>query len=148
MKIPSKGRYAVAAMMDLAINEPFGPITIADIAEKQNISLSYLEQLFAELRRNGLVQGTRGPGGGYRLAKPAPQISIAQIIAAVDDKAIETGKQNNEYLPHALWADLSQRLFGFLNGISLANSVDSPQVKAWLDAQKEPKTRASSRYAA
>lgn len=148
MKIPTKGRYAVAAMMDLAINEPFGPVTIADIAEKQNISLSYLEQLFAELRRKGLVQGTRGPGGGYRLAKPAPHISIAQIIAAVDDKAIEIGRQNNEYLPHTLWADLSKRLFGYLDSISLADSVDSPQVRNWIDAQREPKTRASGRFAA
>jgi len=148
MKIPSKGRYAVAAMMDLAINEALGPVTIADIAEKQNISLSYLEQLFAELRRSGLVQGTRGPGGGYRLAKPAAQISIAQIIASVDDKAIDVGRMNSEYLPHALWAELSSRLFGFLDGISLADSVDNQQVKDWIVAQREPKTRASSRFAA
>jgi Rrf2 family iron-sulfur cluster assembly transcriptional regulator len=126
MKIPTKGRYAVAAMMDLALNEAEGPLTIADIAEKQNISLSYLEQLFADLRKNGLVKGTRGPGGGYRLAKPAEYVSIAQIILAVDEKAVQTSRENEEYMPYIFWANLSQRMYSFLNNVTLAECIENP----------------------
>ena len=126
MKIPTKGRYAVAAMMDLALNETSGPLTIADIAEKQNISLSYLEQLFADLRKNGLVKGTRGPGGGYRLAKPAQYISIAQIILAVDEKAVQTSRENEQYMPYVFWANLSQRMYSFLNNITLGECIENP----------------------
>ena len=85
MRLTTKGRYAVTAMIDLAIHEHGGPVVLTDIAEHQRISLSYLEQLFAKLRRRDLVLGTRGPGGGYRLAQPAGSITIAQIIAAVDE---------------------------------------------------------------
>jgi len=123
MRIPSKGRYAVSAMIDLAIHEKIGPLTIADIAEKQNISLSYLEQLFADLRKNGLVKGTRGPGGGYRLAKTPDNVNIAEIITAVDKKSVETHNNNERYLPYVLWADLSQQICGFLSNITLAECL-------------------------
>ena len=86
MKLSTKGRYAVTAMMDIALHEKVGPVTLADISQCQGISLSYLEQLFSKLRRNGLVKGVRGPGGGYRLAKPASEISVADIIDSVDEK--------------------------------------------------------------
>lgn len=149
MRIPTKGRYAVSAMMDLAIHEGIGPLTIADIAEKQNISLSYLEQLFAELRKNGLVQGTRGPGGGYRLAKTPGEITIAQIIEAVDDKALEAGRENENYLPYMLWSNLSRRLFSFLESITLAECIDHPQVKEMLNQQAQTREAgASGRFAA
>ena len=86
MKLSTKGRYAVTAMMDLALHDNDGPVTLSDISSCQGISLSYLEQLFSLLRQSGLVQGVRGPGGGYRLSKPPTQINIAEIIDAVDEK--------------------------------------------------------------
>ena len=86
MRLSTKGRYAVTAMMDIALHEEMGPVTLADISQCQGISLSYLEQLFARLRKGGLVEGVRGPGGGYRLARPANQISVADIIQSVDEK--------------------------------------------------------------
>ncbi len=128
MKISSKGRYAVAAMMDLALHESMRPLTIADIAEKQRISLSYLEQIFADLRRAGLVKGTRGPGGGYRLAKPASDISIAQIIQALDEKYPNKGSE--DYLPYELWSGLSKRLYQFLDTISLSECVDEKSLES------------------
>jgi Rrf2 family iron-sulfur cluster assembly transcriptional regulator len=85
MKLTTKGRYAVTAMLDLAINHNQGPITLADISQRQGISLSYLEQLFSRLRRQGLVDSTRGPGGGYRLSRNADEIAIADVISAVDE---------------------------------------------------------------
>ena len=139
MKIPTKGRYAVSAMMDLAIHDKIRPLTIAEIAEKQNISLSYLEQLFAVLRRNGLVRGTRGPGGGYRLAQVADSITIAQIIRAVDASVVEqadvAAEANDEYLPYVLWTELSRKMYQFLNGITLAACVDHPEVRLRIENQ-------------
>ena len=135
MKIPTKGRYAVSAMMDLAIHDKIKPLTIADIAEKQKISLSYLEQLFAVLRREGLVRGTRGPGGGYRLAKSAELITIAQIIRAVDMKSTDENGMQEQYLPYALWAELSKQIFSFLDNITLAECIDHPEVKARFESQ-------------
>ena len=85
MRLSTKGRYAVTAMMDIALHQKVGPVTLADISQCQGISLSYLEQLFAKLRKGGLVKGVRGPGGGYRLARPADQISVADIIQSVDE---------------------------------------------------------------
>ena len=114
MRLTTKGRYAVTAMLDLALNQGKGAVTLQDIALKQEISLSYLEQLFAKLRVNGLVKGTRGPGGGYRLAQSAEAISVAAIITAVDEKADMTrcgGEANcqdgKKCLTHELWTDLS-----------------------------------------
>jgi len=136
MKLSTKGRYAVTAMMDLAIHETQGPVTLADISVCQGISLSYLEQIFARLRTNGLINGTRGPRGGYRLARPADQITIADIIAAVSERMDTTrceGKENcqngQRCLTHELWTDLSQQIHSFLNGITLAQIADRPKVQ-------------------
>jgi len=122
-------------MLDLAIHDNAGPVTLADISQCQGISLSYLEQLFAKLRSNGLVKGVRGPGGGYRLAKPANEISIATIISAVDESVDVTrckgaGDCNNggKCLTHDLWMSLSARLHDFLDNITLAQFVDRPGI--------------------
>lgn len=136
MRLSTKGRYAVTAMMDLAIHDKFGPVTLAEISQCQGISLSYLEQLFAKLRRHGLVEGMRGPGGGYRLARSAEQITIADIISAVDEKLDATrcaGRKNcqegRRCLTHELWSDLSRQIFSFLEGITLAQFVERPSVR-------------------
>ena len=135
MRLSTKGRYSVTAMMDLAIHDQAGPVTLADISQCQGISLSYLEQLFSRLRKAGLVKGVRGPGGGYRLAKPATDISIAEIINAVDESVDVTrcsGEGNcqdgERCLTHELWTELSDRLYKFLDGITLAKFVDRPGI--------------------
>ena len=137
MKLSTKGRYAVTAMMDLAIHDQDGPVTLADISNCQGISLSYLEQLFANLRKHHLVEGVRGPGGGYRLGKPASQISIAQIIVAVDEHIDATRCKGNEdcqggdkCLTHQLWTDLSERLYEFLDELTLASFINRPEIRA------------------
>lgn len=136
MKLSTKGRYAVTAMMDLAIHDRIGPVTLSDISQCQGISLSYLEQLFAKLRQAGLVEGVRGPGGGYRLASPASKVSVAQIISAVDEDVDVTKCRGSEdcqggerCLTHELWNDLSHSLYEFLDGITLAEFVDRPEVQ-------------------
>ena len=122
----TKGRYAVTAMLDLAIHHGNGPITLADIAQRQGISLSYLEQLFPRLRKRSLVSSVRGPGGGYSLARDADAINVAEVITAVDENVDTTrchgahNCQNNQRcLTHDLWQDLSNRIYEYLNGISL-----------------------------
>ena len=142
MRLTTKGRYAVTAMLDLALHQNQRPITLQDIALNQEISLSYLEQLFARLRQGGLVRGTRGPGGGYRPAKEMGDISIADIISAVDEKADLTqcgGKadcqQGEECLTHELWAELSEKIYQFLNDISLNDMVQRPKVQAVAERQ-------------
>lgn len=136
MKLSTKGRYAVTAMMDLAIHDREGPVTLSDISSCQGISLSYLEQLFAKLRQTGLVEGVRGPGGGYRLGKPSHQISVADIILAVDEKIDNTRckgskdcNKGEKCLTHHLWNDLSERLFDFLDGITLSEFIKNPEVR-------------------
>lgn len=131
MRLSTKGRYAVTAMLDLALNSGKGPVTLAEISVNQGISLSYLEQLFAALRGKQLVRGVRGPGGGYYLGKPAADISIADIICAVDEWVEFTrcgGRENcrdgQRCLTHTLWDQLSDEIFGFLSGISLSNLVE------------------------
>ncbi len=133
MKIPTKGRYAVSAMLDLALHDNIGPLTIAEISEKQNISLSYLEQIFSVLRKNGLVKGMRGPGGGYRLAQSADEISIASIIHAVDKSALSEKNDNDKYLPYELWVELSKRIYSFLDGITLAQCISSLEAREQLE---------------
>ncbi len=135
MRLSTKGRYSVTAMLDLAIHDKAGPVTLADISQCQGISLSYLEQLFACLRKDGLVKGVRGPGGGYRLARPASEISIAEIISSVDENVDVTrckGEGNcqsgDKCLTHELWTKLSERLYNFLDGITLAQFVDRPGI--------------------
>jgi Rrf2 family iron-sulfur cluster assembly transcriptional regulator len=135
MRLSTKGRYSVTAMLDLAIHDKAGPVTLADISQCQGISLSYLEQLFAKLRKSGLVKGVRGPGGGYRLARPASEISIAEIICSVDENVDVTNCQGQGNcldgemcLTHDLWVDLSVRLHEFLSGITLAQFVERPGI--------------------
>ena len=135
MRLSTKGRYSVTAMLDLAIHDKAGPVTLADISQCQGISLSYLEQLFAKLRKSGLVKGVRGPGGGYRLARPASEISIGEIISAVDESVDVTrcgGKADcdngDACLTHELWSELSKRLYEFLDNITLSQFVDRPGI--------------------
>lgn len=136
MKLTSKGRYAVTAVLDMALNADGGPVSLADISERQHISLSYLEQLFAKLRKDGLVKSVRGPGGGYQLGLPSEQISVGMIIAAVNENIHVTkclGRENCkngvECLTHELWEDLSLRIESFLNEITLAELVNKRNVK-------------------
>ena len=131
MRLTTKGRYAVTAILDLAIHHGGGPIALADIAQRQGISLSYLEQLFSRLRKRSLVSSVRGPGGGYNLARNASKIHIAEVIAAVDENVDTTrcgGAHNcqNEgpCLTHDLWQDLSSRIYEYLDRISLQDLMD------------------------
>jgi Rrf2 family iron-sulfur cluster assembly transcriptional regulator len=131
VRLTTKGRYAVTAILDLAIHHGNGPIALADIAQRQGISLSYLEQLFARLRKRSLVSSVRGPGGGYNLARNASEIHIAEVIAAVDENVDTTrcgGAHNcqNEgpCLTHDLWQDLSSRIYEYLDRISLQDLMD------------------------
>ncbi len=131
MRLTTKGRYAVTAVLDLALHHGEGPIALADIAQRQGISLSYLEQLFAKLRKRGLVLSVRGPGGGYNLAREAGSIFIAEVITAVDEHVDTTrcgGAHNCQAegpcLTHDLWMDLSDRIYGYLNNISLRDLVE------------------------
>ncbi|MCB1762831.1 MAG: Fe-S cluster assembly transcriptional regulator IscR [Gammaproteobacteria bacterium] len=126
MRLTTKGRYAVTAILDLALHDGKGPITLADIAERQGISLSYLEQLFSRLRKKKLVRSVRGPGGGYVLARGVDQIHIAEVISAVDESVDTTRcggghncQDNERCLTHDLWHDLSDRIHEYLTEISL-----------------------------
>lgn len=156
MRLTTKGRYAVTAMLDLALNAQERPITLADISVRQGISLSYLEQLFSRLRKQGLVSSARGPGGGYRLSRSADDINVAQVIAAVDEKVNVTrcgGKgdcQNGEAcLTHKLWCALSDQIHNFLDGITLGSLVDEEHVKLVSERQwKETSNKESKEQSA
>lgn len=131
MRLSTKSRYAVTAMLDLALNGQQGPVTLADISENQSISLSYLEQLFAALRGKGLVRGVRGPGGGYYLGREPEEISVADVICAVDEWveytrsiSYRSSKDVQPVSTRALWDDLSEQIFDFLDEISLAQLVE------------------------
>lgn len=143
MRLTTKGRYAVTAMLDLAINEHEGPIRLAAISDRQGISLSYLEQLFAHLRRRELVKSVRGPGGGYQLRREAQAISIAEVIAAVNEDTDATrcgGKGDCQHgdtcLTHHLWMDLSDRIREFLQDISLGDLVGRREIREISLAQQ------------
>lgn len=137
MKLTTKGRFAVTAMIDLAMRQGAGPMTLAGISNRQKISLSYLEQLFGKLRRHELVASVRGPGGGYRLAKVMSEISVAEIICAVDeplDATLCAGKGNcqedgQECMTHELWTNLNKCMFEYLNSVSLADLVQRQRSK-------------------
>jgi Rrf2 family iron-sulfur cluster assembly transcriptional regulator len=136
VRLTTKGRYAVTAMLDLAFHSQIKPVTLPDIANRQTISLSYLEQLFARLRRAGIVKGVRGPGGGYTLCGQANEINIADIIIAVDEKIDstrcggESNCQNNQpCLTHDLWMDLSEHISNYLKSITLAELLEKNHVK-------------------
>lgn len=142
MKLTTKGRYAVTAMLDLALNEYKGPTSLADISQRQGISLSYLEQLFSKLRKKGLVASVRGPGGGYLLGKDKSSISVATVVEAVSESMDATkcqgksGCQKGEIcLTHHLWQDLSSQIYSFLDGISLQDLVSRQEIQAVSDRQ-------------
>lgn len=148
MRLTTKGRYAVTAMLDLALHQGGGPVSLADISRRQEISLSYLEQLFARLRRAELVSSVRGPGGGYRLYREAPKICVAEIIDAVNEITDTTacegrgGCQQGEIcLTHSLWDDLSQQIHGFLSAITLAELVERGEVQRVSRRQDERSER-------
>ena len=136
MRLTTKGRFAVTAMVDLAMRHGGGPVTLAEISGRQKISLSYLEQLFGKLRRNGLVDSVRGPGGGYCLAGDMARVSVADIIVAVDEPIDATqcgGKENchddQKCITHDLWASLNQRIFEYLGSMTLQQLVDNQRAK-------------------
>lgn len=136
MKLTSKGRYAVTAMLDLALHAENGPVTLAAISERQDISLSYLEQLFTRLRKRGLVSSTRGPGGGYSLTRPAYDIPVAAVVTAVNESVDATrcgGRgdchDGRRCLTHDLWTELSEQIYVFLSEISLGQLVEQGRVK-------------------
>ncbi|MCC7327631.1 MAG: Fe-S cluster assembly transcriptional regulator IscR [Burkholderiales bacterium] len=137
MRLTTKGRFAVTAMIDLAMQRGDEPVTLAEISQRQSISLSYLEQLFAKLRRRALVDSVRGPGGGYRLAKDMREVSVATIILAVDEPIDATqcgGKENcrddRKCMTHDLWANLNEHLLDYLRAVTLKDLVDGQQAKA------------------
>ena len=136
MRLTTKGRFAVTAMIDLALHHGSGPVTLAEISGRQKISLSYLEQLFGKLRRHQLVESVRGPGGGYRLAKDMDKVTVTDIILAVDEPIDATqcgGKENchddGKCLTHDLWAALNERIFDYLGAVSLRQLADSQRAK-------------------
>jgi len=136
MRLTTKGRFAVTAMVDLALRDSAGPVTLAEISTRQKISLSYLEQLFGKLRRRGLVDSVRGPGGGYRLGKATVGITVAEIILAVDEPIDATqcgGKENcrddEKCLTHDLWATLNARIFDYLEAVTLRELVENQRAR-------------------
>ncbi len=144
MRLTSKGRYAVTAMLDVTIHASHGPVSLADISERQGISLSYLEQLFSKLRKYGLVNSIRGPGGGYRLGRCSAEIAIADIIIGVNESVDATkcqGKGNcqggQQCITHSLWEDLSERIEEFLKNITLAELVAKHDVQAVSKRQSD-----------
>ncbi len=135
MRLTTKGRYAVTAVLDLALHQDDGPVSLAAISERQHISLSYLEQLFAKLRRNEIVCSTRGPGGGYKLKNNVEDVSVSDIIIAVDEvcKVVDCNDSDNcqgdyQCLTHDLWQELSDEIRSFLDGISLSEIMAQESV--------------------
>lgn len=147
MRLTTKGRFAVTAMIDLALRQENGPVTLAGISQRQEISLSYLEQLFGKLRRHEIVESVRGPGGGYNLARPAEEVTVADIIIAVDEPLDATqcgGKQNCKHggehqeghrcMTHDLWATLNAKMVDYLDSVSLKDLVDQQRQKNMEEA--------------
>jgi len=149
MKLTTKGRYAVTAMLDLALHSVTNPITLSDISSRQDISLSYLEQLFSRLRRNDLVMSTRGPGGGYQLGRDPEEIKISDVILAVNETLDATGCQGKETcaqgsicLAHNLWLGLSDTIFEYLNNITLATVISQKDIREIAYRQDGPISKA------
>jgi len=153
MRLTTKGRFAVTAMLDLALRGGKNPVTLAGISERQDISLSYLEQLFSRLRRHELVESVRGPGGGYFLARPIAEVSVADIIRAVDEPIDATqcgGKENchdeHRCLTHDLWMGLNAHIYDYLDNVSLATLVarqDECKAKVLQDRRASKMTLAA-----
>jgi Rrf2 family iron-sulfur cluster assembly transcriptional regulator len=148
MRLTSKGRYAVTAMLDVALHTSSGPVPLADISARQEISLSYLEQLFARLRKQGLVCSVRGPGGGYQLGRPADDISVSEVISAVDESVDATRCQGKsdcqggaKCLTHSLWSDLSNRIEDFLTQITLGELVSQNDIQSVAKRQDSRKLK-------
>jgi len=144
VRLTTKGRYAVTAMLDLSMHQGKGPITLADIAQRQGISLSYLEQLFSRLRKQALVSSVRGPGGGYTLGRDAGSIFVAEVISAVDENVDTTRcagahncQDNQQCLTHDLWQDLSARIYDYLNQISLEDLMQRRGVQEVARRQQD-----------
>jgi len=145
MRLTTKGRFAVTAMIDLGLRQSSGPVALAAISQRQQISLSYLEQLFGKLRRNELVESTRGPGGGYTLARNASEITVAEIISSVDEPMDAThcaGKENclgegTRCMTHDLWASLNTKMIEFLSSVTLQKLVDD-QLASGLRVEDKP----------
>jgi Rrf2 family iron-sulfur cluster assembly transcriptional regulator len=142
MNLTTKGRFAVTAMLDLAMQHSSDPVTLAEISRRQKISLSYLEQLFGKMRRRALVNSVRGPGGGYRLAKDMGRVSVADIIVAVDEPIDSTrcgGKEDcndgEKCITHDLWEKLNDHIFDYLGAVTLKQLVDDQQAKQYGVAQ-------------
>jgi len=145
MKLTTKGRYAVTAMLDLALHSSNRPITLSDISGRQNLSLSYLEQLFSRLRKNGLVSSTRGPGGGYQLARHPEDINVAEVMIAVDEAIDSTGckgkkncQQGAQCLAHGLWRDLSDNIHAYLHQITLQEVISQESIRDIAYQQDSP----------
>lgn len=153
MRLTTKGRFAVTAMIDLALRQGNGPVTLAGISDRQKISLSYLEQLFGKLRRHKIVSSVRGPGGGYRLARSMDEISVADVIVAVDEPLDATqcgGKENcqdeQRCMTHDLWSSLNKRMFEYLDSVSLGDLVAKQKQKpAEVSVLRDGRQRPSSR---
>jgi Rrf2 family transcriptional regulator, iron-sulfur cluster assembly transcription factor len=152
MRLTTKGRFAVTAMIDLGLRQTSGPVTLAAISQRQQISLSYLEQLFGKLRRHALVESTRGPGGGYTLAKSAEDITVAEIISSVDEPMDATqcgGKSNclgegQQCMTHDLWDSLNVKMVEFLDSVSLQNLVEEQLAKGFQLEERPSLKRAIS----
>jgi Rrf2 family iron-sulfur cluster assembly transcriptional regulator len=152
MRLTTKGRFAVTAMIDLALRQSNGPVTLAAISQRQQISLSYLEQLFGKLRRHELVESTRGPGGGYTLARKAADITVADIILSVDEPIDAThcgGKENclgeaGRCMTHELWSALNARMVEFLDSVTLQKLVEEQLAKGLMVEDKPSMKRAIS----
>lgn len=136
MRLTTKGRFAVTAMIDLALRGEDGPVALASISERQKISLSYLEQLFGKLRRYALVDSVRGPGGGYCIARPLDELTVADIIRAVDEQLDATqcgGRENchdeHRCMTHDLWATLNSKMYDYLASVSLGELVSKQKLK-------------------
>ncbi|MCK5810321.1 MAG: Rrf2 family transcriptional regulator [Cocleimonas sp.] len=146
MKLTTKGRYAVTAMLDISLHCKNKPVSLAEISQRQDISLSYLEQLFSKLRKQGLVNSMRGPGGGYRLSRAPSEIAMSEIIMAVDENVdlskcggVGNCKQNERCLTHDLWMDLSHRIQSFLDDITLEEMMSRADVIEVAERQKKEK---------
>ena len=158
MKLSTKARHAITAMMDLAINDKVRPVTLAEISQCQGISLSYLEQLFAKLRKSNLVVGVRGPGGGYKLSRHPNEISVANIITAIDDiklqsqEGLESSEQEEKYVTEVLWDKLSDKIYNFLSSITLEEFSKNPSLdvsaQGSLDQDEPRESMFSDRSAA